>query len=85
MFNQHLEDVLCDLIEAIRGLRLGDATNLTINDAGNAIICLWNGEHPTDTISVSDELNNWKDSSQLQFRNLCKSSPGCHICGGPDH
>ena len=85
MENQHLEDALCDLIEAIKGITLGSVTSTVIDGAAKELICNWN-DHNEEKVDVNIELNNWesckRDGGQYY---LAHTESCCHICGGPNH
>ena len=80
MENEHLETVLCDLIDAIRGITLGSIQSTVIDGAAKELICNWN-DHNEEKIDVHTELNNWDNCKRDSGQYFLAKPHNCQICG----
>jgi hypothetical protein len=62
MENEHLDNVVTDLIDNIRGAFLGSIENVVIDASVRELINNWNDHHSSeDWIHTKKELKNWID------------------------
>lgn len=60
MENEHLDNVIRDLINGIRGEFLGSIENVVIDAAGRELINNWNDHNSSeDWIHTDKEMKNW--------------------------
>lgn len=59
MENEHLDAVVTDLIDNIRGTFLGDVEWMVIDVAVRELIMNWNIYNKYNLISTETEMNNW--------------------------
>ena len=60
MENEHLDNVVTDLIDNIRGAFLGSVENVVINAAVRELINNWNDHHSSeDWICTEEEMKLW--------------------------